>query len=173
MPCDSRGTCDERGGQCRRHDIQRLSRVAPHLGAPRNLEDHGPTFDARLRVLLQEVDGLDGVRVTHVVVTILDFVAIRTHVVFAQVALPPARQKPSTVRHGALSDKRLLLFTGGGGPVFFWMTEHEYLALQLIIECVSAHCRGSLREPDAPARVSFPNYGCADTECPSLSSACE
>ena len=89
MPCDSRGTCDERGSVSKTRDIQRLSRVAPHLGAPRNLEDHGPTFDARLRVLLQEVDGLDGVRVTHVVVTILDFVAIGTHVVFAQVALPP------------------------------------------------------------------------------------
>ena len=82
---------------------------APHLGAPRNLENHRPAVGARLGVLFEERNRLDRPGIAGVFhVRLFDLVAVRAHGVVAELALPPGRQEPLAVFKGALADKDAL-----------------------------------------------------------------
>ena len=82
---------------------------APHLGAPRNLENHRPAVGARLGVLFEERNRLDRPGIAGVFhVRLFNLVAVRTHGVVAELALPPGRQEPLAVFKGALADKDAL-----------------------------------------------------------------
>jgi len=66
-----------------------VTRRAPHLRTPANLEDHLTTSRTGLGVLLEELDRLDVVGVTHVVLTGGNLIALLADVVLTDLALPP------------------------------------------------------------------------------------
>lgn len=78
---------------------------APHLRATADLENHGPALGARLGVLLEKRDRLHVVRVARVSFVAFDLVTVGADVVFANLTLPPGRQKPAAVFYGTLADK--------------------------------------------------------------------
>jgi hypothetical protein len=66
-----------------------VARRTPHLRAPANLEDHLAAPGTGLGVLLEELDRLDVVRVTYVVLTVGNLIALLADVVLTDLALPP------------------------------------------------------------------------------------
>jgi hypothetical protein len=66
----------------------------PHLGAPRNLENHGATLDTGLGVLFEEFNRLHRPWVTDVgglrCLRRLDLIAFRANVIFAYITFPPS-----------------------------------------------------------------------------------
>ena len=99
---DSHGVPVERGVTVR----------TPHLGTPANLENHGATLGTRFRIFLEERDRLYVAGLARVFVIVFDLVTIRTNVVFANLALPPGRQEPSTRLYGTLANKHAFLLFG-------------------------------------------------------------
>jgi len=107
---------------------------APHLGAPRNLENHGSAVGTRLGVLLQEFHRFDVIGLA-LVVLLLDFVALAANLVFAHLAVPLGGQKPATLADGALAHKlaplrRNLLATN---VIYF-----QVKLVNLVRECLDA-----------------------------------
>jgi len=74
-----------------------MTRGAPHLRAPANLEDHLTTPGTRFGVLFQKPDRFDVVGIAYVTVTIGDLVALFANVVFANLTLPSRGKKPATL----------------------------------------------------------------------------
>lgn len=81
---------------------------APHLRAPRNLENHGSAVGARFRVLVYELHGFDVFGAARVVLP-LDFVAVVANLVVADLALPLRREEAAAVGDRALAHKLSLL----------------------------------------------------------------
>jgi len=81
-----------------------VARGTPHLRAPTNLEDHLTAPGTGFGVLLEKGDTLNTLRVAHVTL-FYGFVAVLADIVLADLTLPSAREEPSTIRDGTLSDK--------------------------------------------------------------------
>ena len=66
-----------------------VTRRAPHLRTPANLEDHLAAPGTGLGVLLEELDRLDVVGVTRMIVPCGNLIALLADVVLTDLALPP------------------------------------------------------------------------------------